>query len=114
MKIPFIGIPYVGLAVSYRNSPRERTRGKGILLQRFGILMYGCKANTKHKHKYNTRSFCESTEAGVVLLLAQGSLKDTFCPFETWLFPPEINGNHHLQGNVRVYNVRIPVIQSYA
>ena len=33
--------------------------------------------------------------------------KDTFCPFETWLFK---QGNHHLQGNVQVYNVRIPVI----
>ena len=26
---------------------------------------------------------------------------------ETWLFPPEW-GNHHLQGNVQVHNVRIP------
>ena len=33
----------------------------------------------------------------------QGSLKDTFCPFKTWLFQ-----HHHCQGNVQVYNVRIP------
>ena len=25
----------------------------------------------------------------------QGSLKDTFCPFETWLFPNKIGGHHH-------------------
>ena len=36
---------------------------------------------------------------------AQGSLTDTFCPFETWLFPPISRE----QGNVQVYNVRIPV-----
>ena len=24
-----------------------------------------------------------------VLRVGQGSLKDTFCPFETWLFPPK-------------------------
>ena len=25
-----------------------------------------------------------------------GLLKDTFCPFETWLFPPKMLGSHHL------------------
>ena len=41
----------------------------------------------------------------------QGFLKDTFCPFETWLFhvfSTKIKGSHHLQGNVQVYNVSIP------
>ena len=37
----------------------------------------------------------------------QGSLKDTCCPFETCgFFNTKIKGNHHLQGNVRVYDVR--------
>ena len=37
--------------------------------------------------------------------LDQGSLKDTSCPFETWLsFSIKIQGNHHLEGNVQVYN----------
>ena len=40
----------------------------------------------------------------------QGSLKDAFCPFETWLFPPKLQGNHHLQGNVLVCNIEIPAI----
>ena len=40
--------------------------------------------------------------------LDQGSLKDTFCPVETWLFHQN-KCNHHLQGNLQVYNVRIPV-----
>ena len=39
----------------------------------------------------------------------QGSSKDTFCSFETWAFSTKIKGNHHLQGNVQLYNVRIPV-----
>ena len=43
-------------------------------------------------------------------MIIQGSLKDTFWPFETWLFPPTKKGNHYLQRNVLVYNVRIPVI----
>ena len=38
--------------------------------------------------------------------LYQGSLKDAVCPFETWL-STKIKGNHHIQGNVQVYNVRI-------
>ena len=42
-------------------------------------------------------------------VFGQGSLKDTFCQFETWLFSTKTKGNHHLQGNVQVYNVRIPV-----
>ena len=29
-------------------------------------------------------------------------------PFETWFFPTKIKG-HHLQGNVQVFSVRIPV-----
>ena len=29
-------------------------------------------------------------------------------PVETWLFSTKIKGNHHLQGNVQVYNGRIP------
>ena len=37
----------------------------------------------------------------------QGSLKDTFCPFENMAFSTKIKGTHHLQGNVQVYNVRI-------
>ena len=37
----------------------------------------------------------------------QGSLKDTVCPFETWLFSTKMKGTHHLQGNAQVYNVRI-------
>ena len=43
-----------------------------------------------------------------VVLGNQGSLKDTCCPVETWLFPPKIKGHHHLQGNVQVYDIRIP------
>ena len=38
-----------------------------------------------------------------------GSLKDTFCPFETWLFPPKQREENHLQCNVQVHNVRISV-----
>ena len=39
----------------------------------------------------------------------QGSLKDTFCNHLKHGFFHTINGNHNLQGNVQVYNVRIPV-----
>ena len=42
--------------------------------------------------------------------MAGGSLKDTLCPFETWQFSTKIKGNHHLQGNVQVYDVRIPAL----
>ena len=39
----------------------------------------------------------------------QGSSKDLqFAQIETWLFSAKIQGNHHLQGNVQGYNVRIP------
>ena len=39
----------------------------------------------------------------------QGSFKDTVCPFETCcFFNTKTKGNHHLQGNAQVYNVRIP------
>ena len=34
------------------------------------------------------------------LPLFHGSLKDTFCPFETWLFQHQTKGHHHLPGNV--------------
>ena len=44
-------------------------------------------------------------------LFFQGSLKDTFCTFETWLFPPKQRDTTIFQGNVQVYNVRIPVFQ---
>ena len=42
--------------------------------------------------------------------LLQGSSKDTFCPFETWFFSTKIKENRSSQGNVQVYNVRIPVL----
>ena len=32
--------------------------------------------------------------------------------FDSLLFSTTIKGNHHLQGNVQVYNVRIPVVLS--
>ena len=41
----------------------------------------------------------------------QGSLKETFCNYLKHVaFFQQIKGNHHLQGNVQVYNVRIPVV----
>ena len=40
----------------------------------------------------------------------QESLKDTFCNHSKHVaFSTQVKGNHHLQGNVQVYNVRIPV-----
>ena len=44
-------------------------------------------------------------------VLWQGSLKDTFCNHlkHVAFFNTKTKGNHHLQGNVQVYNVRIPV-----
>ena len=42
-----------------------------------------------------------------------GLLKDTFCNhLKHVACPTKIKGNHHLQGNVQVYNVRIPDIES--
>ena len=41
-----------------------------------------------------------------VAVAQQGSLKDAFCPFETWLFPPKY------RDNVQVCNVRIPAQKS--
>ena len=43
--------------------------------------------------------------------LKQGSEKKRYMlqPFETCGLFIKIKGNHHLQGNVQVYNVRIPV-----
>ena len=42
--------------------------------------------------------------------LSQGSLKDTFCPFEACMaFSTKTKGHHPSQGNVQVYSVRIPV-----
>ena len=38
--------------------------------------------------------------------VVRGSLKHTFC----LAFSTQAKGSHHLQGNVQVYNVRIPVI----
>ena len=38
-----------------------------------------------------------------------GLPKGYIWPFETLLFPSKLKGNHHLQCNVQVYNVRIPV-----
>ena len=48
-------------------------------------------------------------------IVEQGSLKDLdfACPIDTCgFFNTKIKGNHHLRGNVQVYNVRIPVEQS--
>ena len=43
--------------------------------------------------------------------LLQGSSKDTFCPFETWLFQHQNKGKPPFTScNVQVYNVRISVL----
>ena len=43
-------------------------------------------------------------------VIEQGSLKDTFCShWKHGLFNTKIQGHQHVQGNVQVNNVRIPV-----
>ena len=43
-------------------------------------------------------------------ILFQGSLRDTFCnQLKHGFFNTKVKGSHHLQGNVQVNNVRIPV-----
>ena len=44
------------------------------------------------------------------MAVSQGSLKDLhLAHLKHGPFPPKIEGDHHLQGNVQVCNVRIPV-----
>ena len=47
------------------------------------------------------------------LLVLKGSLKDLHFakPFDTCCFFNKVKGDHHLQSNVPLYNVRIPVLK---
>ena len=47
-------------------------------------------------------------------VVVQGSLTDTFCSFEAWLFPPRVNEHHHLQGNVQVCNDLCCAVQAHS
>ena len=88
-----------------------------------GFLRW-CRISSIHSISYRHRPVLNIAEAagaflcgavrvpsGRAHMMYQGSSKDTFCNHLKHVVcsTPKLKGNHHLQGNVRVYNVRIPV-----
>ena len=71
------------------------------------------RSRPRLKRGRSSQNACPKMVAVRWVCLLQGSLKDTFRPFETCgFFNTKIKGHHHLQGNVQVYNVRILVFET--